>query len=227
MKHTATTSPASFNLATLAPAIAAALPGTWTASAVEQYPRSEGECTLTRADGLALYLVAGGYGKAGRITVRHSRPRDARGQWVEVWGDTAKGENPGSIAAPEITVSQTKSAEAIAADIARRLLPDAESVETKARASIARANAYQAGRVALLRAVCEAAGVETPDVGKDERDRAFSVDIYTSPAERTAYRPTARAEVRGEYVAVTVDAHSAAKARALIAFLRSPAYLNA
>lgn len=235
---TSKTSPAPFDLATVAPAIAAHLnrracvPGVsliypsegWTASPVEHYPRAEGgECTLTRADGLTLYLVAGGYGKAGRISITHRRPRDARGQWVELWAD----KGGGKVGSPEITVADTKTAEAIAADIARRLLPEAERVEKLARERIDSSNAYHAGRVVLLRAVCEAAGVETPNVGQDDRDTSFAVDIYASDAERKAYSPSARAEVRGGYVEIKVDAKSEGQARAVIAFLRSPAYLNA
>lgn len=234
MNATNSTTARPFNLATLAPAIARHLSGylsasagyaaPWTASDVQHYPRAEGgECTLTRADGLALYLVAGGYGKAGRITVTHSRPRDARGQWVELWADKGGGRLP----SPEITVSQTKSAEAIAADIARRLLPDAESVEAKARARIAEGNAYHAGRVALLRAVCDAAGMKAPEVGQDDRDTSFAVDLYASQDERKAYRPSARAQVRGGYVEITAEARTEGQARALVAFLRSPAYLSA
>jgi hypothetical protein len=218
-----TTAPA--NLATLAPAICRALGFNslhhWTASDFQTYPRSDGECTLTRADGLALYVVAGGYGKAGRITITHSRPRGVKGEWVELWGEGAA-----KINSPEITVAATADAERIAKEIARRLLPDAECVQGLAMARIDADRAYRDSRLALLRAICEAAGEPVPGEHRHNREQVYSVDIYASDAARKEYSPIARAEVRGGYAEIKVDAKPG-QAEALIAFLRSPAYLNA
>ncbi len=222
------TEPAPINLATLAPAIAAALSSLsfrqWTLSELVTYPRSDGECVLTRADGLALYVVAGGYGNAGRITITHRRPRDAKGGYVVLYPKHGTGQ----ISNPEIKVSGAKDGEQIAKDIVRRLLPDAESVQALAVASIAATNAYEDRRLAMLRAVCEAASIPTPGKSKHNSEQTFNVWIpHPTIKNFESGYDLARVEVRSDYAEIKVDAKGEAKARALIAFLRSPAYLNA
>lgn len=212
------------NLSALAAGIAAALPGQWSASNVQTYPRSDGEFDLTRADGLTLSAVAGGYRNAGRMTISHSRPRTAKGGYVDLWGDTSKGEPSGQIATPSITVSLDKDAEAIARDIARRLLTDAERVEGLARASVARDNAYHDGKLALLRAVSEAAGMA--DVPRDHYSKEptyHSLPIYLDPQNRPnqSYSSIASVTFPGSDECEFAIRANAAQARALIAFVRS------
>lgn len=206
MKNTDTTSPAPVSLATLAPAIAAALPGSWTAK-----PIAEGSTWsnfhLTRSDGFALFLAggAGGWAKPGRVLLQHSRPRTKDGRYVELW------ENHSTVKSPEITVAETKSAEKIAADIVARLLPESERIDGLARAQIARENRGEAARIDTARAVAAAISAEV-EKGHDGKPR---LSFY--------HRGTSLRVDSGESVRVELNA-TRAQALALLAFMESDAY---
>jgi hypothetical protein len=68
---------------------------------------NSGQRTLQGPDGAVLYIVAGGYRLAGRMSVAGSFPRTS----MRVVGES-------------ITVALTRTAQSVAADISRRLLPD-------------------------------------------------------------------------------------------------------
>lgn len=214
MNNTTNTAPA---LSTLAPAIAAALSGyvslsvgyaaKWTAKPVSEDYR-DANYYLTREDGLTLFFAGsrGRWAKPGRILLQHSRPRSKNGKWVELW------ENHSQIAAPEITVADSKSPEAIAADIVRRLLPEAERIDGLARAQIARENNAEAAQNDAARAVAAAIGAEI-ERGHDGKPRT------------SFYHRGASVKVNGGD-SVTVEIHGATRAQALalLAFMESPAY---
>lgn len=208
-------------------AVAAALPGTWRAALHEAMPRSEWEGALIReGDNLTIRAVAGRYGETGRISLSHTRKRNSKGEYIEVWGDREKGENPGRMDDPTITVSQDKSAEKVAADIAKRLLTDAEKIELRVRERIEAADRHENKRVNFIRAVCAAAG-EEPRMRYGSGELSEDVSIYLNNNERANYHPSARAKVRADYAEFTVEVRSEARAAALIRFLRSDAYLRA
>lgn len=206
-------------------AVAAALPGDWVASLADKYPRSDWEGDLIRADGLTLWLMAGGYGNAGRIKISHNRPRNDKGQYIELWGDVSKGEPAGQVATPSISVSMGKSPEKIAGDIAKRLLPDAEKVEQKAHERIELDRSYEKRRTTFLQSICDAAGVPVTTDREGVPHTSFSV--YLTDSERDQYRPSVRVDVRSDCADFRIEARNAAQAAALVAFLRSPAYLSA
>lgn len=198
---TQNTSPA---LSTLAPQIAAALPGKWTAK-----PISEGgtwsNYYLTRADGLQIFLAGsqGGWATKGRFFLQHSRPRNA-GKWVDLW------ENHAQVDSPEITVADTKAPEKIAADIVTRLLPESERVNALALSHIARENRGEAARIDTAKAICAAIGEE--------------LNGHEGQARSSFYhRGTSVTVNGGESVRVELSA-TRAQALALLAFMESPAY---
>lgn len=241
---TTTTAPAQpVNLATLAPAIAAALSPAhplrlpaghtvgWTAKPAHEpaYPGATvGQWHLTRADGLKLWLAGsdGGWAAKGRIAISLSRPAAKDRQRVEVYRNA-----PGvweKIIDPEITVAETGTAERIAADIARRLLPDAERVNALVLAKIGEEGRAADRRLAFLQSVAVAAGL--PDYPRKYRsdDPSWDVGIYApGSTPKDGERRLASVEIRhGDTAHVTIDT-GPGQAEALIAFLRSPAYLNA
>lgn len=112
---------------------------------------------LTRGDGLTLWLVFGSVDTTraprGRIAISHSRPRFKDGQYVELWDDGRS-----KLTSPEITVSESKAPKDIAADIARRLLPDCERIEKLARERIAAHEAHDNAREAMTLRMVEASG---------------------------------------------------------------------
>lgn len=197
------TSPA---LSTLAPAIAAALPGKWSARPLSPESRV---CNfyLTRADGLTLFLAGndGGWAKPGRLFLQHSRPRNA-GKWVELW------ENHNTVKAPEMTVADTKTAEKIAADIVARLLPESERIDGLALAQIARENSAETARIDTAQAVAAAIGKE------DETDRDGK------PRTSFYHRGVSLTVNGGESVRVEMHGVTRAQALALLSFMESDAY---
>lgn len=193
-------------LSQIAPQIAAALPGAWTARPIHPEGGSNENCYLIRADGLTLFFAGsrGGWAAKGRFLLQHSRPRKD-GKWVELW------ENHNTVKAPEITVADTKTAEKIAADIVARLLPEAERVNALALASIARDNSAEAARIDTARAIAGAIGADV-ECGRDG-----------SPRSSFYHRGVSLTVNTGESVRVELTA-TRAQALALLAFLDSPAY---
>ena len=189
----------------LAAAIAAALPGKWTAKPISE-ESTWSNFYLTRADGLQLFLAGstGGWAAKGRVLIQHSRPRK-NGQHVDLW------ENHAQIDSPEITAAETKSAEKIAADIVSRLLPEAERVNALALASIARDNAAENAQNDTARAIAAAIGAEI-EKGHDGKPRA---SFY--------HRGVSLTVNGGESVRVEFSA-TKAQALAFVAFINSPAY---
>lgn len=125
--------------------IANALPGNWTVKDNDE---------LTRADGLKLWVREGGYGMKGRVGVSFMRPRGVRGDWYDLWDNNEK------VSDPRITVSATKSSEAIAKDIVRRLLTDAEKVFALATARIKIHADFDSGKKDLLHEVASVFGTK-------------------------------------------------------------------
>lgn len=140
-------------------AIAAALPGEW---AVKPYRyehfTEETRGYIVREDGLTIYAVANEYGNRGKVAFRHSRPTGKDGRFVELWEPG----RIGSIDSPSINCTLTKTGEQMAADIARRLLPEAERIEPLARAKVAEYENAENAQAETLRLLSEATGDKNP-----------------------------------------------------------------
>lgn len=200
----------SASLVTLAPAIAAALPGQWVARPVsEDYHDSN--FYLIRADGLTLFLAhsRGNWAPKGKLRVSHNRPRNG-GQYVELY---AGAPHYGKIESPDMNVAETKSAAQIAADIVRRLLPEAETVERLTREKIAATNDYETRKRATLERVSYAA--EEPIAMRHGTNE---------PRFEGRAGEGVRFEICGPDEANFTVRTNEAQALALLAFLKSPAF---
>lgn len=204
MNNNTTTAPA---LSTIAPQIAAALPGKWVASPVSK-DRTESNFFLTREDGLQLFLAdyRGGWAARGRLFIQHSRPRQ-NGQWLHLYEKGVAG----PIKSPEITVAETKSPEKIAADIVSRLLAESERVHGLALAEINRETIAKNEKNDMARDIALAIGAEM-ERGHDGE-----------PRSRFYYRNVSMRVNTGESVTFEFSANRA-QSLALIAFMDSPAY---
>lgn len=111
---------------------------------------------LTRADGLKLFAGFGQYHKPGRATLAYSRPYDTQRSIPSLY------ENGNRVVDPSITVADTATPERVAAEVVRRLLPEAERVHALALVYLARERAAEDTRQASLTAVCGALGVPVP-----------------------------------------------------------------
>jgi hypothetical protein len=214
-----TNTPAPVALSALAAEIAAALPGSWTARPVHpDATERNGNQYVTRADGLQLFLAgsSGGWAAKGRVRVLFSRPRNA-GSYVRLYSAAP---NYGEVTDPEMTVAETKAPATIAADIARRLLPEAEKVFALAHAKIdAETNAANAHE----KTAAEIAAACGREVEKDHHRGGVRKSFYLASAGHSVGSVDVRG---GDSVRIEVDA-TKAQALTLVAFLRSPAYANA
>lgn len=139
----------------LANDVAACLPGQWEAKPIsEEY--ADCNFSLIRDDGLTLFMAGPGYSHKDAFQFSLSAPRKD-GRYVEVYDDKHN-----RIPCPSINVGGGKSAEQMAKDVGRRLLPDAERVAALVAAKIDAENDFTAKRVATLKALCAALGVEVP-----------------------------------------------------------------
>lgn len=174
---------------------------------------------MKRADGLKLVCVAGSYGNDNRIRVMHSRPRDDisnGGGYVEIWEAAPLS---GRIADPSITVADTKTAAQIAADITRRLLPEAERVFRLVSARIAKSNAHRAARASLSDRFAAALG-HGPCTGQHiARDADPTFDLNDNA--NTFSRGYGNARVNGDSVTFELRSVPAEKAVALAAWIRA------
>lgn len=196
------------SLRDLAAEIAAHLPGTWTAKAAH----SDSTAYLARADGLTLFLAAGGYRMEGQLEVSLNRPRDTGANdsgWVYVY------EGGNRVDDPRIKAALTKTAEQLARDIERRLLPDAERVFALVSAQIARSNAHRATRGRVAQQLAAAIGQTVPTMGERNKDRdpSFSFDAGEGG------RGHGSAKVSGDTVAFSLYSIPAEKAVELARFL--------
>lgn len=145
----------------------------WTV-APEDPTRPNVNDTINREDGMSLWFVVGGYQKRGRITIHFHRPRDREGNYVTVWG--AAGE--GQLGNPSITVAETKSDEAIAKDIARRLIPDCEQVFAAVKKSIADRSSFVDGRHESIVNLAKALGTKPKTVHNHPEQFTGEIDLH-------------------------------------------------
>lgn len=193
------------NLANLVQSVSLCLAGNWTRHIDEGGVIRN--VNLTRADGFKLHFSTEVYGKAGKLVIQFFRPRNAKGSWVELY------EGHSRVFDPSINVSETKSAEQIAADITRRLMPEAEAIFAKVNAQVANENAAHSNRVATLREMTEAVGVTPNEGGHDERQFSFYLPVRNH---------TVLVEVNyGGTVQIKLPSLNPDKAKELIAFLLS------
>ena len=208
------------SLSILAGQVAAALPGSWSVKPISDDVQN-GNQYLIRSDGLTLFFAGskGGWAPRGKIKISLSRPRGKDGQYVDAW------ENNARVETPEIGVSETKSADAIAADISRRLLSEAERVCKLVKERIDLYESADRAQRETLEKVGQAAGL--PDILRNHNDESkpcFSLYLTDPRQAPESYASLAKIEVRGgNSVHFVIDATSE-QALALIAFMRSEAY---
>lgn len=142
--------------------IAAVFPGKWTA-----IPQSKeyADCgwTLQRADGLALYMNGPSYNHRNSYRFGVSAPRHD-GSYVCV-----------DEKANSINCGETKTAEQMAKDISRRLIPDAELVYAATVAKIGRMKESANAQVESLLALRKAFGMTPPE--KDRHTGRFWTNL--------------------------------------------------
>lgn len=136
--------------------------------------------------GPAFGMYLGGYGRENRVEISLPvlRYKNARGSDEMV---TPRHVVEYGKAAPEISVALNRPARAIAADIARRFLPEATVVYQKMVHRIGEANAYEASTKGLLERLAAATG---------EKARPHSTELYLHGRGDTY----ARMSVQGESV---------------------------
>jgi len=105
---------------------------------------------LKRADGFTLFFSPPSYSHKGKFRVAYSRPRH-EGKWFELYERDASGSLQ-KVSDPSANLSETKTADQLAKDIIRRILPEAEKVHTLALERIADENsAKDAQQTSALR----------------------------------------------------------------------------
>lgn len=140
------------------------LSGTWSVGADKD--------EAIRSDGFRLWFREGGYGNEGRISISFTRPRNAKGEYVTLW---AAGGSKHSD--PSITVSATKAPSTVAADITRRLIPDAEVVFRLANERIVQDNAYETNKINAINELAKLAGGE-PDRHYQTKELTGEIDPF-------------------------------------------------
>jgi hypothetical protein len=105
---------------------------------------------LTRPDGMSLFLVPyASYSRKGMGVVSMLSPRDGKGRYVTAYDPTTRER----VSEPSIKFALTKSAEQVAKDITRRLLPECETVFPYFTAAVKREDDYAAKAEAAAVAV--------------------------------------------------------------------------
>jgi len=149
------------------------LPGQWVFTpTVYENGISSDSADLTRTDGLTFHLSINHYLSKGKMAISLNPPRH-KGQFVSLWNDAPA---TGQTVVPSIKVSETKTCEQIAADIARRLLPDAETYFARVSKLIAGYETHENGKEATMKEVCALAGVAVPTDHYSKATR-FNVSI--------------------------------------------------
>ncbi len=137
------------------------LPGIWT---IQDEKEEFGvlHAVFVRNDGFKIFVAANHYGFREKIQFSFVRPRDDKGNYVELYT------NPGKISDPSIACSLSKTEDKLAQDIIRRLLPDAERVFALAKEKINSFKEAENKRLALLRQMTEAAGAPVPAMDRHQ-----------------------------------------------------------
>lgn len=125
-------------------AIVAELEGQWTTTDPDANPY---HVTATRADGLklAFYLEGGHWNDTARAEVSYTHPRYFE---VRHYDDQA----------PRVNVTTTRKPATVAADLERRLIPDAETMHAHILQRIADVDAYHTSKATNLERMTAAAG---------------------------------------------------------------------
>lgn len=192
-------------LTTLLHSIAGHLPGKWMTREIDAE-----RISIMRDDNLKLtFLIGRGWAKSGKIYVCFSRPRDKQNNFIEVYEGNTRLQDP------SINVSASKSAEQIAADITRRLLPDAERVFALVNERIHAANTYEFKCNSLMQDLCDIVNGPNFVLSKHEIE---SKQINLGGVSAGGY---GTAKISSDSVSFSLSSIPADKARELVAFLQS------
>lgn len=166
------------HLTPLAEQVAKHLPGNWVVKPThennpeDRYPPS---CPcLSREDGVRLCLEQD---HKGKLNISHFRPFNSGPgpAFVEVYSDVNPGEK---VSATAILVSASKSAEQIAKDIIRRLLPDAERVTKLVLEKLSRNKQEEADRLDILHKLAEASGAKVKYFQDYDREKGYTPRLH-------------------------------------------------
>ena len=179
-------------------AVAAILGMTYAPDVDPDGHRMDASGSLYDNEGDRIRLVAGVYGKPGRLVIYGCLPRDDEGRYVRPQDfRTTHDGRPVTALRLDITVSIDKTPSQIAADIKRRLVPDWSTAVWIVREGLAARRAYKdasttlAGDLAAILGVPLAAGADTfrlpsslPAYG-DVRvhGEAVTMDLRSMPAD--------------------------------------------
>jgi len=145
-----------YKYAERAHSIAGALPGEWEAKP-NSYEHAECGWTLTRNDGVAIWMAGPSYNHKSAFHFAADLPR-YNGSYVEAY-------KPGTydkMSTPSINCGEVKTPEQMAKDITRRMLADVEVITQVIKDRIAAMVAAADERENTLAAFCEAMGKPTP-----------------------------------------------------------------
>jgi uncharacterized protein YdhG (YjbR/CyaY superfamily) len=175
----------------IANALSTLTDGRWYAS-IDTY----GNRSIVEAgSGLSLYVRVGGYGNEGKITISYDRPRDDRGDYVEVYHPMGGGK----IADPSIRVSASKTPEVIAKDIVRRMLDAAKNVHVLVLERIESNAEYHTKKNMLTKEIADICHATV------KADHLHASEVSINPYESI----TPRADFRCGYGSITVSSDSA------------------
>jgi len=182
------TEPVTYTHAQRAADVAAALPGAWAIEAAHaDDPASP--FYLVRADGLRLFVrFTEGWGSKGKGSASYARLRGPKGERLHLYAPNGGGE----VMDPSINFALTKTAEQVAADIARRLLPEAHEVHALAVRALDSARDYASKADTALATAKRHAATLT----------AYGIDLRPSEG-------SASVEVRGYLTAEQIEALAA------------------
>ncbi len=144
--------------------LANALPGQWS---IDPLYKEDCNCRawyLKRTDGLTLFYNISGSKDQSRAS--YSQPRHPRYGMFTLYTEGGR-----KIEQPAIGFSPDKDVNAVAKDIVRRLLPDAETAHAAAARFMQSTDAAYAAQAASIDAVCTAGGVPNPGTGHNGEPR--------------------------------------------------------
>jgi hypothetical protein len=113
----------------------------------EVFPNPDNEVYNLVLPQFTLSVQCNGYRMEGKASISYLRPRDSKGQWVEVWKNNVRQHDP------SIKLSLSKSPEQIAKDIKNRLWSDTFILDELVKEKIAQDNKFLDEKAELLKEV--------------------------------------------------------------------------
>lgn len=148
--------------ASLFGSVAAELPGKWTIKPLSK-EHTDSSFYLVREDGLTIFGNPNGYGHENKLGLSWSSNRELR--------------DVTHIGSATIYVSIWKTAQQIAKDIVRRLLPECETFHASQNAALAKQNERITQRDSVRKTICELLG--KPERPEKDREETYYGEKFT------------------------------------------------